>query len=218
MAISRLAQYVKDLMSPNPTGFDKRDDFNKNKYKRLGKFPVGGVADLDGDELKALLTFQKGEIAKQVLKTLTDADPNLTSGDVQNFWLWFFDFSRWTWPSGEDTKYDGDKPPPTILALYGGPQCQIHAVNAAKNAAGNVDLDIYVEGALPGCTIEVRDSGNTVVFTTNTAAPSATSTFRYSHFTVSTTVPLVTGSKYTVSVIDDLNGSKLIIFKDFNAP
>jgi hypothetical protein len=204
MALPTLAQFIMDLTPPNPTGQVNRIAFNETAFKQVG----GGTANptLSGEDLKAFLSFQKGQMCMRALQVLTNSKPNLDDPVAnQEFWMWFWDFTRWNWPGGEEDKYVGVKPSGLAAqgAQYGGPSCQIHKVKAA--GTGTWTIDVYVEGALPGNTLEIRAFGTGALVDSGKKALEPSSTFRYGLITFSTNT-LTAGQKYVVTVVNDLGG------------
>lgn len=181
MPLSELAKLVSKLTQPNPDGQKARIAFNND--------PKTEGAALSGDEWAALLTFQKGIIAQQVVTSFTASNGDLSAiADVRDHIDWLYDFARWQWPTGESNLYVGDTPPAVgATPLYGGANCQIHKVEAAEVPAGDphtfdVTLDVWVEGAVDHIAIVVLD-GPTPVHEDVNPVRSPASTFRYARLT-----------------------------------
>ncbi len=210
MPLGNLARLLERLTaSPPSSGLANRKAFNAD--------PTTYVNGLQAAELKALLSFEKANIALAVLEQIARPDPSLRSSgnDVRDFILWLYELSRWDFDPSEESEYAFGFTPPAagLLAAYPDPVCEITAVRiASQGSAGpqgtQLDLEIYGQGFLPGksiVTIVAEGSGATVF--QQRIEPDAGSTFRGARIQVNKmTLPQGT---YRASVGIDLGDGSL---------
>lgn len=180
MPLPALAQLIQKLTAtPHASGLTNRKQFNQS--------PMADLATLSPTELEAFLQLRKGPISVQVLNDLIGADPTLrgNAGDIRDYVLWLYEYTRWDWDPNEDTEYPkGFSAPQAIVASYPDPVCQIEAVvvgepQAAGAAEAALALEIYGEGFLPGrTTVEILADASGALVHRAQCDPEPGSTFR----------------------------------------
>lgn len=172
MTLTKLGDLVRRLVD-QASGEGERVSFNNDPSTELDTL---GVL-----ELQAFLTFSRRSIIERVQQDWLDSDPQLTK--AAKFADFVTNLSDFTWPVGNEHKYVCNHKPPMINPAYGGgTECKVNGV-AQPTVTSNggteytVKLDVYAQGALPGCQLLIWD-GNDVEKQSATPTIVAVSTFR----------------------------------------
>lgn len=211
---SELAGYVQQLFVKDAAGEGKRLGLNRNPAVLS---PTAPQKPISGRDLKAFLSFNRGEVAERVLQNLL-AKQRFVAEHAE-----FADFvelvATWNFPAGEEAKYETDASgtglpickPTGFAAKYNWPKTQIYQIVPVQ-ASGKVTITVCAEGVLPGCIVRIVNPDNLEqqFGADHPVSPEPGSTFRYSKLVVK---DLTLGNGvYAVLIVNDVGqGESFVI-------